>query len=634
MTVLRAALESELSSAYALALWQRISARIDDRLESVEQAVVLLLERSLRAEEVRVCIEDCGLIARWAFALDLAVAGRIAREIGEELGANTLTSREATGLATRIEDLRRVLRIAGDDWLDRLPGGGHVHVVSRIDARTDALMWHLRRNGLSVTSTTRFIGSPEQPDVMVLFWEGDCRDAVPALGEIARRSGDTGRVMIHGADAPASHLAEVAPNADLLLSIEGTAAELAHEVRAVAAPIADWTRRVVAYGAGDHRVELSEFGFESVVVDDIGSVMEKLTGNEQTLLIGDRVADPADLVALVRSTPATRTSVVAVVAPSSLIGSKCRQLGADLVIEPRSSVDTWGLHLRGLVSRRQTSRLMLEIEATELADWASTVVVFERALASLGRSAGRAALAVLTLPDDLTESQLVAVRTAFMQEFRTADLLGESEDGVLLVLLRGATREAAVNRIQIALENVEIPATPGRAGVAEFPIDGYSLGELMTSAVQAADRSVVAGGPVVVASGWFSEDAAQVDVVLVESDPTLASILVQLLDQIGLTSTHVLTGSDALRHLSGGSAVRLPRLIIIELDAMGADGLMVLRSLARHGVMTRTKVIVTCARIRDGELREAFELGVDDVVVKPFSAVVLSNRIRQVLNDR
>lgn len=119
--------------------------------------------------------------------------------------------------------------------------------------------------------------------------------------------------------------------------------------------------------------------------------------------------------------------------------------------------------------------------------------------------------------------------------------------------------------------------------------------------------------------------------MLVESDHTLATVLEQLLAQLSLTCTHVSTGSEALRMYADIGAEPIPPLLVLELDAMGADGLMILRSLARNGVLSRTKVVVTCNRIRDGELKEAFELGAIDVIRKPFSAVVLSNRVQRIL---
>lgn len=623
-----------------IALWQRISARIDERLQIVERSVVLLLERSLRAEEIATCRDECTLIAKWVFALDLPIAGRIMREVGSVMERSTsddseqLSSRDASGLAVRIQDFRTVIRVSGDDWLDHLPSSGHVHVVSLIDARVDALMWHLRKSGVSVTHTQRFAGSPPDADAMVLFWDGPIADTEPALAEIGRRSWTTRRILIHNADQPCDGLAAVSPRADVLLSIGEAPDVLAAEIRSIVLPDATWIDRVVVYGGEDLADELRRYHFTPILVHDLEAIAELLSSSDLTLVVGADVAEPSEIAAFVRATPRIRESVIAVQCVDAVSAAKCRQLGADIIIENGDDIDAWALQLRGLVTRRNRARRVEQIDRVEIASWSSTMVVFERALGSLGRTAGKAALALVRLPNDLSDEALATMRHAVAIEFRSVDLLGLSEEGLLMVLLRGATREAASARLLVALEHLEIPQTPGRVGVAEFPIDGYGLGELMVEAGRAADRSAEAEGPAVTPSDWRSEQARQADVVLVESDHTLASILSQLLDQIGLTSEHLLTGSDALKRFTSGDGNILPRLLIIELDAMGADGLMVLRSLARHGVLSRTKVLVTCARIRDGELREAFELGADDVVVKPFSAVVLSNRIEQVLLDR
>lgn len=633
MALSSAQLESNQWVEDPLALWQRVMARIDERMQPVEEAVVMLMARDLRSNEIATCVAACDQLTRWIFALDLPVAGRITRDIGTEFASEELSSRSAGALAAQVDDLRRVLRTSGDDWLDRLPTNGHVHVVSQVDANTDAMMWHLRKRGVFVTYTKRFAEAPLDPDAMVLVWTGDARDADAALEEVRRRSGSTRRVLVHGASEPADNLAAVATNAELQLPISLSAAELAEEVRSAVLPDAAWVNRVVLLGADDDAAALQSYGFEPQVAANLSAAAELMSTDDRTIVLGNVVTDPCSVVAFLRSSPTTRESLIVVRSSDSLTRSKCRQLGADVVVGNDAPIDNWGLHLRGLVSRRNTAREFEDGQLTEIASWSSTLVLFERALASLGRSAGKAALAVIELPSNLDDGELTELRQAMSKEFRTVDLVGQTEDGTLMVLLRGATREAAATRIRLALEHLRIPLDPGRSGVAEFPIDGYSLGKLMMSAVQAGDRAKEGDGPVVATSDWYSELADQSDVVLVESDHTLASILIQLLDQIGLTSNHVLTGSDALRLFSGGAAAKLPKLIILELDAMGADGLMILRSLARHGVLTRTKVIVTCARIRDGELREAFELGANDVVVKPFSAIVLSNRIRQVLSE-
>lgn len=626
--------------AAPIALWQRITARIDERLQIVERSIVLLLERSLRADELAGCVEECALITRWVFALDLPVAGRIMREIGTIMGrsavdgAEPLSSRDTSGLAVRVQDFRTVMRVSGDEWLDHLPSHGHVHVVSRTDARVDALMWHLRKRGVDVTHTQRFAGAPQEPDAMVLFWDGQIADTEPALAEIRRRSWTTKRVLIHGEDEPTAGLASVSPRCDLLLPITESPDALAMEIRSIVLPDAAWVDRVIVYGDDGQADELRRYHFRPIVIDDLAVVAEMLKTTDRTLVLGGGVADPSEVAAFVRATPGICESVLAAQCSDAVSAAKCRQLGADIIIEQGNDIDSWGLQLRGLVSRRNRSRTAEHLDQVDIATWSRSVVVFERALGSLGRTAGKAALALIRLPEEMSDADIVTLRSAIAAEFRSVDLLGLSEDGLLMVLLRGATREAACARLLVALEQLDVAQTPGRVGVAEFPIDGFGLGELLAEAARAADRSEKAGGPAVTASNWRSEKAQQADVVLVESDHTLATILSQLLDQIGLTSEHLLTGSDALKRLTSSKGVALPRLLIVELDAMGADGLMVLRSLAQSGVLSRTKVLVTCARIRDGELREAFELGADDVVVKPFSAVVLSNRIQQVLSDR
>ena len=361
--------------------------------------------------------------------------------------------------------------------------------------------------------------------------------------------------------------------------------------------------------------------------------LDQLSGAARVLVLSEGVADPAAVVGLVRATPTIRDCVVAVVGVDAGNALRCRRAGADLVVEAGESADSWGLHLRGLVQRRRGNVEDDETMARPIPGWPRASVQLDRALASLGRSGAEASLAIIAIPSQMEPGALEVLHGKISTEFRRDDVLGQLDDRRMVVLLKGASRAAAVKRVELALKHLELPKAPGRAGVAEFPADGFGLDGLLESAADAMTRSVQSSGPAVAGSDWFGDSDDVADVILVESDHTLATVLEQLLGQLELTCTHVPTGSEALRLYADSGAGPIPPLLILELDAMGADGLMILRSLSRSGVLSRTKVVVTCSRIRDGGLKEAFELGAVDVIRKPFSAVVLSNRIQRILSS-
>lgn len=612
------------------AVWRRISDRIEERMAIVERAVVALLGRPLQPAEKDACSREVELLAQWLFALDLVVAGRLARELGDVLDDPKLSSRAASGLATRVEELRRVLRVAGDDWRDAPQESLHIHLVSPIDAHIDATMWHLQQRGALTTHSPTFMSAPERADAIVVYTPTSIRDASGLLNAVGRRSEMTRRVIIHDIDVPRDNLAAVSNEADLVLSFASPAKQIADEIFSIAQPEPDWVNRVVLLGANDLYRHLRPYGFEALLVDDVDNALRTMASAAQVLLVGPDVRDPSSVVSLVRATPSTRHALIAVASVDPNEVARARQMGADIIIDNQDEPDGWALHLRGLLTRRRNMTEFSSVGVVSVQPWALAAVLFDRTLSALGRSSSVASLALIDTSEQSSDDR-AALYEALATEFRTDDLLGEAVDGRLMVLLKGAPRGAAAIRMQKAVDRLHLPQTPGRSAVVEFPSEGLGLGNLLEAADELMGQSVAAAGPPVVSADWAAAGGERVDVMLVESDLTLSTVLGQLLDRMGLTSRHVMTGSDALNSLTGTDAVAAPRLLLLELDAMGADGLMVLRSLARHQVLSKMKVVVTCSRVRDGELREAFELGAADVIPKPFSAVVLSNRIANIL---
>ncbi len=596
----------------------------------VERGVVALLGRPLQPAERDSCTREIELLAQWLFALDLVVAGRLARELGEAFSDPKLSSRAASGLATRVEELRRVLRVAGDDWNDAPQGSLHIHLVSPIDANIDAVMWHLQQRGALTTHSPTFMSAPENAAAIVVYSPANIRDASGLLNAVGRRSEITRRVVIHDLGVQRENLAAVSTDADLVLCHSAPAKQLADEIFSISQPEPDWLHRVVLLGANDLYKHLRPFSFEALIVEDIDNALRTMATASQVLIIGPDVRGPSSVVSLVRATPATRHVLIAVATVDPNERARCRRLGADLLIDDFDDPDSWALHLRGMLTHRRNTAEFAPVLTATVQPWSLAAVLFDRTLSALGRSSSVASLALID-KSELTEDGKAALYEGLATEFRTDDLIGETADGQLIVLLKGAPRAAATTRIQKAVQRLQLAHTPGRAAVVEFPSEGLGLGNLLDGAQRLMKKSMETNGPPVVSSDWMDAGSGRVDVMLVESDLTLSTVLGQLLDRMGLTSRHVMTGSDAINALTGIDPLPTPRLLLLELDAMGADGLMVLRSLARQQVLGKMKVVVTCSRIRDGELREAFELGAADVIPKPFSAVVLSNRLANIL---
>ena len=73
------------------------------------------------------------------------------------------------------------------------------------------------------------------------------------------------------------------------------------------------------------------------------------------------------------------------------------------------------------------------------------------------------------------------------------------------------------------------------------------------------------------------------------------------------------------------------KLVLLDVDLPGLDGLGVLRRLAREGVTQRTRVIMLTLRATEEEVLASLELGAFDHIGKPFSVPVLMQRIKRAI---
>jgi DNA-binding response OmpR family regulator len=113
-------------------------------------------------------------------------------------------------------------------------------------------------------------------------------------------------------------------------------------------------------------------------------------------------------------------------------------------------------------------------------------------------------------------------------------------------------------------------------------------------------------------------------VLLVEDDAAIRTALTRALRELGHSVTAVSSGLPALT----GAVEQKPDVVLLDLglpDIDGADVLSMLRA------VSDVPVIVATARDEESEMVRVLELGADDYVIKPFTAVQLNARIRAVL---
>jgi two-component system, OmpR family, response regulator BaeR len=118
--------------------------------------------------------------------------------------------------------------------------------------------------------------------------------------------------------------------------------------------------------------------------------------------------------------------------------------------------------------------------------------------------------------------------------------------------------------------------------------------------------------------------SAAPEILIVEDEPKLASLLVDYLHAAGLGTRVLSNGLDV------AAAVRAapPALVLLDLMLPGRDGLEVCRELRGF---TDLPIIMVTARVEEIDRLLGLELGADDYICKPFSPREVVARVKAVL---
>jgi CheY-like chemotaxis protein len=260
-------------------------------------------------------------------------------------------------------------------------------------------------------------------------------------------------------------------------------------------------------------------------------------------------------------------------------------------------------------------------------------VLIDRSLVAAQRSGATTSVASIALGDAIDDTQVDQIAETLTREFRRSDVVGRRDGRHFVVALQGAARRVGVNRMSALAPRLAPEGIGIEIGVAEFPSDGRDADELVAAGDNAITRSRQSGGPGVVPTTWRPVGERAVDVLIVDPDPVLGEMLVSLLADRGHRCDLLTDGRDALDRLTESATDALPRLLLLEVDVGGIDGLTLLRSLRPSGVLSHMDVLVVTARAAEADIRLALDLGVADVIRKPFSTTLLVHRAGRLLDS-
>ena len=115
------------------------------------------------------------------------------------------------------------------------------------------------------------------------------------------------------------------------------------------------------------------------------------------------------------------------------------------------------------------------------------------------------------------------------------------------------------------------------------------------------------------------------EVLVVDDDTTVASVVVSYLERAGHTTQHIGDGRVALDRLG----MHLPDLLVLDIMLPGMDGLEVCRRVRER--WPELPVVMLTALAEPDDRIAGLELGADDYVTKPFSPRELALRVDSVL---
>lgn len=133
------------------------------------------------------------------------------------------------------------------------------------------------------------------------------------------------------------------------------------------------------------------------------------------------------------------------------------------------------------------------------------------------------------------------------------------------------------------------------------------------------------------APGRRPRPAGSLHLLVAEDEPHIRRILITLLEAAGFRLDVASDGDKALEFLE---SEQVYDMVLTDLLMPGATGLEVLQRVRQDPRRQSTPVVMLTAKGQDTDREQAFALGVDEFLTKPFSPKKLLNRVDQILGQR
>ncbi|MEO0042854.1 MAG: hypothetical protein RL329_2302 [Bacteroidota bacterium] len=96
---------------------------------------------------------------------------------------------------------------------------------------------------------------------------------------------------------------------------------------------------------------------------------------------------------------------------------------------------------------------------------------------------------------------------------------------------------------------------------------------------------------------------------------------------------HVVTKRDGIEGMAWLAAGNIPNMIILDINMPRLNGLDFMRQINRSGLYKEIPVMMLTANEDEDDIFEAFALGIQNYVQKPFNPVALKDKVRKILKQ-
>lgn len=624
---------AERAARSPLSVAQRVLSRTESLLRVVDRRAHLLLDRSLTTDEAAEIVAAGEAMATIFGRIGHPDLARLARDLVDIFtGEGPWDPTTAIKVAATCEDLRALLDSAVAQYEATADRGGLVVVIGEPTEEVDALCWVTHTRGYSVIHTDHGIpGADRVPVAVVVVVDQSVDSAAKTLLKAVTERWATPLVVLHRGAEPATvrRLARFAPT---VLRLDAPLGEIVDELSRI---IAADRLEPLAVLCGDVPVSaeqrLKSHGYAVTRIDDPDRLPEALGWAPGVAVLGPAIeaSRARDTARLLRAEPVVRHNPIVWITGRAEDQSLPARLDVSVVEELG---DVLAARIGAQLRRRAGEISEVGNIGSRILEWAAAEVLIDRTLVAAHRTGRQVALATIELDVALDNEAIAGFEEAVGKEFRLDDTLGRLGERTFVLALAGVPRSVAVRRLASLLAKLDLGDKSARAGVALFPSDGRAATDLVESAKRAAKRAAEHGGPGVAPTTWRPA-SDEIDVMVVDADPVLSRMMVDLLERSGLRARFCHNGPEALAALSSDGQAITPRLLLLDLDVQGIDGLGMLRELRTMGLLSQIKVLLMMARFSESDLRVALDIGVADAISKPLSTALLMHRVRLLLGE-